>query len=172
MLESAKDAELDKHFSLAEQLAESKDPSRAFTLGWVMNRMHHAQRSVPLLEQAVRRASDPELRQRAVFTLFESCLDLGDWKRAEAMFPEAAIRLTTHEQPEWYSRIAVIAAKADALWIWKAGASMAPAEMRGLDELAKAGLREELGDYYRQMQLRMPTSNVPPKAFQTLEATR
>jgi hypothetical protein len=176
LLENAKDSELDEHFSRAEQLVEGNDPSRAFTLGWIMNRMRYAQRSVPLLEQAVHRASVRELRQRAAFALFESCLDLSDWKRAESLFPEAVIRLTTHEQLEWHSRIAVIAAKAgaktDALRIWKAGAGMHPAEMRGLDELAKAGLREELADYYRQMHLRMPTSDVPPKALKTLEATR
>ena len=66
MLESAKKAGLDKHFSRAEQLVEGGDPSRAFTLGWIMNRMRHAQRSVPLLEQALRRADNEELRQRAV----------------------------------------------------------------------------------------------------------
>jgi tetratricopeptide (TPR) repeat protein len=176
MLEKAKADELDKHFSRAEQLVADKDPSRAFSLGWVMNRMHHAQRSIPLLEQAIRRAENKEFGQRAVFTLFESCLDLNDWKRAETLFPEASMRLTPDEQPEWYSRIAVAAAKAgakaDALRIWKAGAALNPAKMRGLDELAKAGLREELADFYRQMRKRMPTSDVPPNALRTLEAAR
>lgn len=176
MLENAQDVERDKHFSHAEQLVVDDDPSRAFTLGRIMNRMHQAQRSVPLLEQAVRSASDPDLRRRAAMALFESYLDLGDWKRAESLFPEAAVGLTVHEQPQWYSRIALVAAKAgakdDALRIWKAGADMSPAEMRGLDELANAGLRKELAEYYRQMQLRMPTSEVPPQALKTLEATR
>ncbi len=63
-------------------------------------------------------------------------------------------------------------AKADALRIWKAGTSMNPVEMRGLEVLAKAGLRDELADFYRQMHLRMPTSDVPPNAIKTLEATR
>ena len=86
------------------------------------------------------------------------------------------MRLTTHEQPDWYSRIAVIAAKAgakdDALRIWKAGANVNPAEMRGLEELAKAGLHDELADYYREMHLRMPTSDVPPKSMELLDANR
>ena len=124
------------------------------------------------MEQAVRRAGDKELRQRTVFTLFESYLDVGDWKRAESLFPEASTRLTTDEQPEWHARIAVAAAKAgaktDALRLWKTGANMDPAKLRGLDELAKAGLRDELADFYRQMQKRLPTSDVPPTALKTL----
>ncbi|MFN0128482.1 MAG: biopolymer transporter ExbD, partial [Verrucomicrobiales bacterium] len=174
MLENATADELDKHFSRAEQLADGSDATRAARLGWIMNRMRHTKRSIPLLEQAIRRAND-DVRANATFTLLESCLDLGDWQRAEELFPEASKRLTAHEQPEWCSRIALIAAnagaKADALRIWKTGVAKNPVQMHGLKALAEAGLRDELTDFYRQMQERLPASEVPANALKTLAGT-
>jgi len=173
MLESAKREDLDKHFSRADELAKGKDPSRAYTLGWIMNRMQFPQRSIPLLRYAVEQAQDQYLKERAAFTLFESYLDTGDWKRAEGIFPEASNHLTAFELSDWYSRVAVVAAKAgakaEALRIWKAVANVNPAEMRGLDALVKAGLREELAAFYREMQKKMPSSGIPDRALKALE---
>jgi len=173
MLESAKRDELDKYFLRAEKSTKGKRPSRAYTLGWIMNRMRFPKRSIALLEDAVEQTDDKELKERAVFTLFESYLDTGDWRRAEQMFADASKRLTAREVPDWYSRIAVIAAvagdKADAMRIWKGVANVSPAELADLDDLIKAGLRDELVGFYQEMQRKMPSSEIPGRALKALE---
>jgi tetratricopeptide (TPR) repeat protein len=173
MLESAERDNLDKYFIRAEEAALGKDPSRAHTLGWIMNRMHFPKRSIPLLKHAIENARDKELKERAVFTLFESYLDTGDWKHAEEIFPDAAGRLTPKELPEWYSRVAVTAAKAgaksDAMRIWGRVANLSPSQIDGLEDLVEAGLRDELKSFYRKMQKEMPSSEVPARALTALQ---
>jgi tetratricopeptide (TPR) repeat protein len=173
ILESAKQDNLDKHFIHAEEVAFGKDPSRAHTLGWIMNRMHFPKRSIPLLKYAVENAHDKELKERAVFTLLESYLDTGDWKHAEEVFPDAAKRLTPKELLEWFSRVAVTAAKAgaktDAMRIWSRVANLSPSQIDGLEDLVEAGLRKELKNFYLKMQKEIPSSEVPAKALMVLE---
>jgi len=74
---------------------------------------------------------------------------------------------------EWLSRIAVVAAKVgsrdDALRIWKAVVAVDPSEFRGLEELVKAGLRDELVQVYREFQKRIPASTVPARALKRIE---
>ena len=173
MLENAKQDNLDKHFIYAEDAAFGKDPSRAHRLGWIMNRMNFPKRSIPLLKYAVENTQDKELKKRAVFTLFESYLDTGDWKHAEEVFPDAAKSLTPKELPEWYSRVAVAAAKAgaknDAMRIWSRVANLSPSQIDGLETLVETGLRNELKNFYRKMQKEIPSSEVPAKALMILE---
>jgi len=176
MLERAEPGEIDKHFIRAEELARRGHPSRAGTLGWIMNRMHFPKRSIALLKYAVANADKRELKERYQFTLFESYLDTGDWKRAEQVFPQAAIRLTPKELPDWYSRIAVKAAKAgaktDAMRIWRRVANLSPSHIDGLEELAEAGLRDELKDFYLEMRKKIPSSEAPARAQRALEKKR
>ena len=173
MLENAKRDDLDRYLLRAEELANGRDPSRSHTLGWIMNRMQFPKRSISLLEYAVETAHDEESREQAVFTLFESYLDTGDWRRAEDVFPEASRRLTPMEVPDWYSRVAVTAAvagkKADAIRLWRAVANINPAELDRLDELAKLGLRHELVAFYDEMARKMPSSEIPTKVLRVLE---
>lgn len=173
MLESSPSLDLAKHFARAEQLAQGTDPSRAAILGWIMNRMKHARRSIPLLEQAVERATDPEVKKSAAFTLFESSLDTDDWQRAESIFPIARRQLTPYELPGWYAKIAVLAAKAgaktDAIRIWRGAANLNPSSTGYLPELVKVGLKDALADYYRQMQKRLPSSEIPARAIRIIE---
>lgn len=173
LLVSAKRDDLDKHFSRAEEFVHGKDPSRASTLGWIMNSMHFPKRSIPLLEYAVENAHDEELRGRTHVMLFESYLDNGDWKPAERVFPQAAKRLTPKELPHRYSRVAAAAAKAgaktDAMRIWSRVANLSPSQVDGLEDLVKAGLRNELKNFYHKMQQEMPSSEFPAKALMALE---
>jgi tetratricopeptide (TPR) repeat protein len=173
MLERVQRGDLDKYFLRAEELANGRDPSRAYTLGWIMNRMQFPERSIPLLEYAGETAPDDQLKERARLALFESCLDMGDWKRAEQLFPEASKRLTPREVPEWHSRIAVVAAavgkKVDAIRIWKAVANVNPSELAALDDLVKYGLRGELIAFYNEMAKKMPSSEIPAKVLRRLE---
>jgi tetratricopeptide (TPR) repeat protein len=172
MLEKANRNDLDGHFSRAEKLASGNDPSRAHTLGWIENRMAFPKRSIPLLEYAVKKAQDKELKDRAVFSLFESYLDTGDWQCAEAVFPDASQRLTPKELPDWYSRIAVLAAKAgakaDAMRIWSRVANLDLSATSAIEQLVTAGLRNELIGFYRDMQKMIPSSEIPEKVLGTL----
>ena len=173
LLESAEPDDLDRHFIRAEQLVSGQDPSRASTLGWIMNRMHFPKRSIPLLTYAVEKAQDKELKEQTNFTLLESYLDVGDWKHAEELFPEAAKRLTPKELPKWYARVAVAAAKAgaksDAMRIWRRVANVNLSLIYGLEDMVKAEMADELKNFYREMSRQMPSSEAPARALKMLE---
>jgi len=165
--------ELGLYFSRAEKLTEGKDPSRSKALGWIMNRMKFPHRSIPLLKYAIEHSEDKGERESASVCLFESYLDCGDWKSAEAIFPKAAKRLTANEIPEWYGKIAVMAAKKgakdEAMRIWQSVANINPGEWSIVRELSKAGLTERLREYYKDMQEHLPDSDVPRKARKIFE---
>ena len=95
-----------------------------------------------------------------------------DWKRAEEAWPLASRHVTQAEHPEWPRQVAVAAAKAgareDALRLWKIVTNIDPAHTAGLDDLVKAGLRDELVACYCDMQKRMPTSDAPRVALAAL----
>jgi tetratricopeptide (TPR) repeat protein len=172
ILERAAKGDLDAYFMHAEELAKQAHPTRAYTAGWIMNRMQHPKRSIPLLEYAIQNAQDNELTQRAAFALFESYLDTGDWKQAERIFADACKRLTPTEVPAWYCRIARTAARAgakdDAMRIWKAAANINPSDLAPLHSLVAVGLRDELAAFYRDMATRLPTSETPARALKML----
>lgn len=172
MLEKADRSDLDRHFTRAERLAFENHVSRASALGWIMNRMDFAARSIPLLRYAVDNADDQKLTESARFTLFESYLDTEDWKNAEQVFSAAGDRLTYTELPEWYARIAVLAARAgakgDAMRMWRQIANLSPVYLDCLPDLARAGLRDELREFYQEMRKAMPSSVVPARALRIL----
>ena len=173
MLEKANRSGVGEYFSRAEKLAKDRDASRAYSLGWIMNRMEFAERSIGLLEYAVEAAGDEQLKEQAAFALLESYLDVGDWSRAEGIFPEARRRLTLVEETDWYTRIAVAAAasgeKEEAIRIWLVGANGNPARLACLLRLANYGLRDELAAYYRELGKKLPLSEAPGKALKILE---
>jgi hypothetical protein len=174
MLENAPRDVLDGFLARGEKLASGQDPSRAKTLGCIMNCMGLAKRSIPLLEYAAQHAPDTEFGETAVFTLFESCLDIGAWKRAEELLPQATGRLTAAEAPEWCSRLALVAAqtgaKADALRLWRMAAGTDLTELADLSRLSSAGLREELTAFYAETARKIPSSEVPGKALRILQS--
>jgi tetratricopeptide (TPR) repeat protein len=173
MLENASPETLDRHFTRAEKLVTDGTPARAYTLGWIMNRMRFPKRSLPLLKAAVEKAPDEEQKQRANFALLESYLDSGAWKEAEGIFPKAWRQLTAREIQQWHSRLALLAArdgsKADALRLWCRTANLTPTAISGLAELAGLGLHDDLVAFYRAMQKEMPESHAPARAFVLLE---
>jgi hypothetical protein len=176
MLEKADHSELGRYYSRSEKLTDDKDPSRAHALGWIMNRMEHPKRSIPLLEYALEAAADDDMKEQAAFTLFESYLDVRDWARAEQIFPQARKRLTSTEATDWYARIAVAAAvagrKADAMRIWRVAANANPARPTYLRRLATRGLGEELAAFYGELAKKLPESDAPAKALKRLQEKR
>lgn len=177
MLENTPRAERGAAFTRAEKLALEGEPSRAFELGWILNRMSENGRALPLLLKAAG-TQDKELKAKVQMTLLEAYLDAGDWKQAEAIFPEASQRLTDNEQPEWLCRIALAAARAGsrgdtgaraaALRLWRTAANSDPSMIMSLNQMATAGLREELTAFYHEMQDRMPASEYPRRALKLL----
>ncbi|UCD50653.1 MAG: hypothetical protein JSW27_24400 [Phycisphaerales bacterium] len=172
MLEKAPPDKLDAYFDHAAELARQADPTRARELGWIMNRMRHPGRSIPLLEYALEEFRDEKLREQAAFTLFESYLDTANWQQAERIFPEAGKRLTPTERPKWYARIAFVAArvgaKTDAMRLWKVAANVNLSDLTSLERMAEAGLREELIAFYRQLAVTLPSSVTPARALRRL----
>jgi len=166
MLESVDREGREKYFTRAEEFAlrEGADASRAATLGWVLNRMDEAERSIALLKHALAAATDDDLKQRAAFTLFESYLDVKDWRAAESMFSVAEKRLTPSEDPEWLGRIALIAAQKgaakDAMRIFRRVANCNLRNLRLVGDLSKWGLGDELRAYYEEVRRRFPTAKL------------
>jgi tetratricopeptide (TPR) repeat protein len=173
LLESARRDDLDRYFARAEELAKANDLSRAGALGWIMNRMRFPERSIPLLKYVVENTQDKRQKESATFTLLESYRDIGDWKHAEEIFLQTVNRFTTEEIPKWYSRLAVAAAKAgaktDAMRLWSQVANLNPSYTDGLYNLVYAGLKDELVNFYSQMQKEMPSSEAPARAMKILE---
>ena len=154
-------------------MCRESHPSRSLLLGWVMNRMAYPQRSIPLLEDALARAASKELKVRASFTLFESYLDVQDWRGAEEIFPLARQQLTVMEQVEWQSKIAVLAArkdaKEDAMRIWRVRSNVNLARLVYMKELASFGMDAELSDFYNERARVLPASDTPKLALKLLE---
>lgn len=119
---------------------------------------------MPLLKHAVETAADDELKQRAAFTLFETHLDLKNWRAAESMFALAEKRLSPSEDPEWLGRIALIAAQAgdkqDAMRLFRRVANCNLRCRRLVDDMADLGLEAELREFYHDAQRRLPTAKL------------
>ncbi len=169
--------ERDRVWAQAEKLTAGADPMRAKTLGWIMTRTVATKRALPLLQAAVRRLPDGEDRNTARFTLLEAYLALNAWKQAEALWPEAQKQLTPTELPNWYSTLAVAAAKAgatdEALRLWRAAVNFDrslsdKSYVRNLQTLADLGLKPRLQAFYRRMAHDDPESHAPQDALALL----
>jgi tetratricopeptide (TPR) repeat protein len=155
-----------KYITRAERLAmaDGADASAASTLGWIVNRMDMPARSVPLLEHAIKQATKDDLIEKTSFTLFESYLDLKDWRQAEAIFPVAERRLTPSEDPSWLGRIATIAAEkgdtADAMRLFRRVINLRLTNRRIVEDLSELGLKKEIRVYYATVRKRLPTAKL------------
>ena len=166
MLEAAPQDARVGHFIRAEKLAlaAGADASRAATLGWVFNRMGAADCSIPLLEHAIKTSTDDDLKQNAAFTLFETHLDLKNWRAAESLFAMAEKRLTPREDPEWLGRIALIAAEKgatrDAMRIFRkvANCNLRPRQL--VADLSKHGLTNDLRRFYSGIRAHLPSAKL------------
>ncbi len=170
---------LDQQLQQAEKLAIGDDPSRGLTLGWILNRMKLTERSLAPLEDALRRATDDEMKEDIAFTLLESNLASQDWRRADELFPIARGKLTPSEIVEWQLRIATLAAqtaaKEDALRIFRQAANLDLANVsitenrQSLQALVAAGLRDDLVEHYQDFQTALPDSDIPSRMLQWLQ---
>lgn len=167
-------AQLNEFWKEMERLTPGNG-TRESTLGWVMNRCGQAKRSLPLLKDACTRLKGDD-KQRASFTLFESYLDLSDWRNAENIWPQASARLTDNERPDWLGRIALAAAKSrdkpNAMRLWKKKDSVEAAALSHLEEMVKNGMRSEMLDYYAKMQNQKPDNSIPREALKIIASVK
>jgi hypothetical protein len=170
MARNAKPEQRRQLWKRAEELALGNS-SRELTLGWILNRCQEAKRSIPLL-LAASKSNDKDLKQRAQFTVFESYLDVFDWRRAEEIWPAASVQLTSEEKPDWLSRIAIAAARAgdkeNSLRLWQLKDAVDLSAIGNLDEMVKYGMKDKLINYYRELKKSKPMSTVPDAALRKL----
>jgi tetratricopeptide (TPR) repeat protein len=167
----------------AEALANGKDPTRALVIGTILRDAGFAERSIPLLSSAaakfaIQYKANPYASHyyigRSLRSLFHSYLKTGDWKTAEQKFAQMAQYQQPADIPYDYSAIAVCAAqkgaKQDAIRIWEKATNISPIEIRMLHDLVNAGLKNELIEYYVEMQKKMPSSEAPARALNILNS--
>jgi hypothetical protein len=107
-------------------------------------------------------------------TLFESYLDCGLWREAEALGPALNARANTRELCERFAAVAVRAARAgahdDALRLWRLRMAVDPMEMSGIDDLVRAGLAERLQAAYAALGEAHPESTIVTRAERAITA--
>lgn len=168
MLQDLEEDKADRCLSRLEKLAYKGGASRAYILGWSLNWGRLVQRAVPLLEYAVVQTQDKEVKRSRSVDLVNAYFSINDWKRAEELLLKIDLRGAATDV-----RIALGAAKSKnisvAMRIWKTRANIYPTDLYALENLARCGLREELKEFYREMQKKMPASEVPARALKILE---
>ena len=175
MLANATPDEVDQALTRAEKLATGTDPARALVLGELENKLAFPQRSIALLEFAVQ---DKSTKAAALPILIDSFLDTADWQRAELSIREICLLYPFNNVnadaalAQWLSRTAVVANddghKTDAMRIWRQAANIDLTDTRPIEQLASAGLKEELIAFYREMLVEFPNSEVPPYVLELL----
>ncbi len=152
-----------------------RDGSREGTLGWVMTRYEASQRAVPILKLACASLSG-EQKTRAQFTLFEAYLHLNDWRNAESIWPQARQQLTLHELAPFFSQVALAAARAgdkkEAMRLWQQKDSIDCTALMHLDEMAKAGMKSELLQYYATVERGNPHATYVSEARKILAESK
>jgi len=135
--------------------------------------MGFPERSIPLLRSVVKNDKAVRLKEHALIALFDAYLGAKEWKHAEEIFPDVAPKQDADFVASRFSQIAITSARAganeDALRIWKRAANTDPSITKGLDVLAKAGLKRELTDFYAAMQEKLPSSRFPTLALKALD---
>ena len=80
------------------------------------------------------------------------------------------------DRPRWLGRIALAAARsgarAEALRLWAVRANLDRGDFEGLDDLANAGLREDLVGFYGRMAQADPRSVYPARMLRRLGARK
>jgi tetratricopeptide (TPR) repeat protein len=172
MLISARPEDIDRYSARVEQLPLGRKPVVRLVLGRWMAEMNQLNRALTLFEEAVAGATDEEMKTEAATALSHVYARLDDWRNAERTTPIAAYKGEVGSLCKWYADLAGIAAKAgdkeDALRLWKRAANISPSYIKGLDKLVAAGLKEQLVEFYTQVQAKMPTSKYPPRVLKML----
>jgi tetratricopeptide (TPR) repeat protein len=174
MIKNAPSTRQESNWKRLEDLAKGADPSRAYRLGCVMGEYKLNHRAISWLRDAMTRQSVPADREKAALRLFEVAIAIDDWQLATQTWPVASRCLVGGEPIHYLDELAVAAARAKApdaaMKQWAAIANLNRWEMRDLDEMIKAGMRDRLIAFYQQMAHDDPASEVPAEALRKLKA--
>ena len=156
-----------------EKLADSDKFGRKPVIGGALAEVGMPDRAIPILEKALQENKNTEYRTGVAYTLFQACLAAGKWQKAEIVFEDVKSALDAKSIQDQMGIIALVAAKAgaldDAMRLWRRRAAFDAGDLRGLDDLAKAGLRGHLQKYYRDLKKNEPHNKIADKALDILE---
>lgn len=169
MLLNVEQVERPTYFKRIEKLVEGNDPSRSLVFGAIMKQMQFPKHALTHIQYALKNTDDEELKKKAYRALYETYLYMNDWKNAEELLPHITKHHNSEELSIKYSNLAIAAAKAgakeDALRLWKKAVNLKPSTLYRLEALVKKGLGKQLEAYYRELQNKMPNSQIPKKAL-------
>ncbi len=173
LMKKARPLYFEEYLTRIEKMELGKQLCTKKTMSSILHSSGYHERAIKLLRNLCDNYQDDETRSYVQLKLFEIYLYTGDWKKAEDLFPEVSKSLFFREIHEWHTNVAIAAAKSgaktDAMRIWCQVANMSPSYIDGLEELVNAGLKNELKEFYLQMQKEIPTSEFPAKALKVLE---
>jgi hypothetical protein len=173
MIKNAPSTRQESNWKRLEDLARGADPSRAYTLGCVMGGYALNRRAISWLKDAMTRQTVAADREKAALRLFEVAIAIDDWQLATQTWPIASRCLVGGEPIHYLDELAVATARAKApdaaMKQWAAIANLDRWEMRDLDEMIKAGMRDRLVAFYQQMAHDDPASEVPAEALRKLK---
>jgi hypothetical protein len=172
MLQNADDKDVLTYISRAEKLTEN-NPNRSHHLGWILNRMKYPERSLPLLEYAVKNINKQDLKRSAAFALYETYIDMNNWQKAEEVFDTISNTFEERELQEFLMKISINASKTgnkdDAMRILKIVHNINPYYNKFIEDFIKYGMRDELVVYYNEMAAKIPDSEIPAKALKMID---
>ncbi|MBD3265970.1 hypothetical protein GF373_04815 [bacterium] len=140
------------------------DPSKAYVFADVLRYMAYPARSVRLYKSVRERSKDDSLLRDIPFYLFDAYLKMGDWQKAEAVFPQALDHLSPREVSSWYAKIATLAAKQgamdDAHRLWLKKMNLDLTDTRGLEGFMQHAGKARLLKYYKKQAEEYPDATV------------
>jgi tetratricopeptide (TPR) repeat protein len=151
------------------------EPSRSYYVGQALKDAGRDEQAVPLLEDAWARGKKTHPIDDAANMLFYIRLNHGDWQAAEKhlrQYLTARPYLSDGEVAFSLGRLAVAAAtkgdKEAALRFWKERSNRGLGNLDFLRELAAAGMKDILRDYYNDLAKRSPGNTAVAEALSQL----
>lgn len=172
----------------AAALADGADGTRSVVLVHATLRTQSGAKTyvlpvIPLLEYAVRRNAkdadgDSNARmeyQSMVRELWGNYLGVGEWRKAVALMP-AQCDAETSSDDDALEAVCVAAAKAgdttEAMRYWRRVSQLDRMNLRALERLRSTALREQLVQFYQQMERENPGNIAPGRAMAILAKER
>ena len=151
------------------------DPSKAYVFADVLRYMAYPARSVRLYKSVQERSGDDSLLRDIPFYLFDAYLKMGDWQKAETIFPQALAHLSPREVPAWYAKIATLAAKQgamdDAHRLWLQKMNLESSDTRGLEGFMQHAGKARLRKNYKNQAEKYPDAAALGDLLQAIQAT-
>ena len=174
------------------ELTLNADASKAYWLADVMKRSGRCDLGLKMFERAheqairavaaaeklgaradlIKKSGDENMVALTRNALFSCHIEMNDWKAAEIIWREEAATASSDSRQSMLAQLALAAARArnkeQAMRFWKEKSSIDRNELGWLFDVAKAGLKAELTEYYKKMGQDDPASQAPAAALLVL----